>query len=91
MISSEDLLTIRQRAAYQCEYCTVTEIDSGGELTVDHFLPVSKGGKNDLENLVYACSRCNLYKHNFFPFQEGVALLFNPRSDNFDDHFILLF
>lgn len=90
MIPHGDLLFIRQRAGYRCEYCTVSEIDCGGELTVDHFWPSSKGGQDDFENLVYACSKCNLYKHNFYPLQDGGAALFNPRIDNYDDHFIVL-
>lgn len=29
---------------------------------VDHFIPLAKGGTNDLENLVLSCIRCNLEK-----------------------------
>ena len=29
---------------------------------VDHIVPVSKGGTNDLDNLVTACEQCNLGK-----------------------------
>ncbi len=35
---------VRSRAAFACEFCGVTETDAGGELTIDHFQPVSKGG-----------------------------------------------
>lgn len=31
-------------------------------MTVDHVFPKSKGGANDLENLVTACERCNNMK-----------------------------
>jgi len=90
MISSENLEFIRRRANYQCEYCTVSEVNYGGELTVDHFHPVSKGGNNELENLVYCCNKCNSYKHNYFPENEDDPRLWNPRIDNYNDHFITL-
>jgi hypothetical protein len=28
---------VRQRAGFVCEYCGVTEVDVGGQLTIDHF------------------------------------------------------
>lgn len=33
-------------------------------MTIDHVLPKSKGGTNDLENLVPCCNRCNTKKGN---------------------------
>jgi hypothetical protein len=30
-------LQVRQRANFVCEFCGVTETDTGGELTIDHF------------------------------------------------------
>ena len=56
------LPTVRERYAFCCGYCGVSEADVGGELTVDHFCPVSAGGDDSDENLVYACVRCNQYK-----------------------------
>lgn len=34
-----------------------------GELHIDHIYPISKGGKNDMFNLVVSCQNCNLRKH----------------------------
>lgn len=45
----------------------MTEVEAGGELTVDHFQPQSAGGDDSEENLAYACSRCNLFKGDFWP------------------------
>src|SRR5207249_2255661 len=51
----------------RCGYCGISEVDAGGERTVDHFRPVSAGGDDSDDNLVYACVRCNLYKSNYWP------------------------
>lgn len=40
-----------------CYYCGV-----GGELTVDHALPLSRGGTNFIDNLLPACFSCNSKK-----------------------------
>jgi 5-methylcytosine-specific restriction endonuclease McrA len=53
---------VRCRGAFACEYCRVREDEAGGLLTVDHHRPSAHGGSDDLENLVYACFRCNTYK-----------------------------
>ena len=58
--------SVRQRYQYRCGYCGVSEVNAGGELTVDHYLPVSAGGDDSDDNLVYACSRCNLYKSDIY-------------------------
>ena len=41
-----------------CQYCGETE----GPFEVDHVIPRSKGGNNDLSNLVVACQSCNRSK-----------------------------
>jgi hypothetical protein len=44
MIPADDIREkVRTRSRFRCEFCGVTETDAGGELTVDHFRPVSKG------------------------------------------------
>ena len=58
--------SVRERYHYQCGYCGISEIDAGGELTVDHYHPLSAGGSDSEENLVYACVRCNLYKSDYW-------------------------
>ena len=61
---------VRRRYRERCGYCGVAEIDAAGELTVDHHRPTSSGGDDSDDNLVYCCSRCNLYKGDFFPSEE---------------------
>lgn len=50
-------MDIFRRDNYRCVYCGSNE-----ELTIDHVLPVSKGGGNTWQNLVTACLPCNRYK-----------------------------
>ena len=35
---------VRQRAHFACEFCGVSETDSGGDLTLDHFRHSLKAG-----------------------------------------------
>jgi hypothetical protein len=69
---------VRERAAGACEYCGVTDTDSGGPLTVDHFQPRARGGTDDLSNLLYCCWRCNLYKADYWPADPGAVALGTP-------------
>ena len=64
----------------------------GGELTIDHFVPVSAGGDETDENLVYACHRCNLYKGGFAASQHDHGLghrVLHPLQDDPQQHFQL--
>ncbi|XP_010257698.1 PREDICTED: uncharacterized protein LOC104597692 [Nelumbo nucifera] len=45
------------RDMFTCQYCSSRE-----NLTIDHVLPVSKGGEWKWENLVTACAKCNSRK-----------------------------
>jgi hypothetical protein len=78
---------VRRRARFGCEFCGVTETDSGGELTTDHFRPGSKGGDDSPDNLIYGCVRCNQYKSDYWPENDGDTMLWNPRPENADAHF----
>lgn len=50
-------LEVRQRYEGRCGYCGVSEGETGGELTVDHFRPLCAGGDDTDDNLVYCCFR----------------------------------
>jgi hypothetical protein len=51
-----------RRDSYKCQYCGRSAPEY--PLHVDHIVPWSKGGKTVIENLVTACSECNLGKSN---------------------------
>jgi 5-methylcytosine-specific restriction endonuclease McrA len=50
------------RDKFACQYC-----DSPDDLTFDHVLPRSRGGQTTWENVVAACSPCNLRKGGHLP------------------------
>ena len=80
---------VRSRCHAQCGYCGVHEDDIGGELTVDHFVPVSAGGDDSDDNLVYACFRCNLFKSDFSPTDKDRSnghVLLHPLRDSVASH-----
>jgi len=82
--------TVARRAENVCEYCRAPESVFNFLFDVDHFVPLSKGGTNDLENLVLACRACNAYKSasEFGLSESGEnARLFNPRRDVWAEHF----
>jgi HNH endonuclease len=79
---------VRQRAQCACEFCGITEIDTGGLLTIDHFQPRSKTGSDVLENLIYACITCNQYKQDYWPATEAAPIFWNPRQEPASQHFV---
>lgn len=59
--------------------------------SVEHILPRSLGGKTELTNLALSCQGCNNIKYTRIsgldPITEQIAHLYNPRRDNWKDHF----
>lgn len=49
-----------QRDKYQCQSCGKTTTET--QLTIDHIIPLARGGQNDISNLQTLCSRCNQKK-----------------------------
>jgi hypothetical protein len=79
---------VRSRANFACEFCGVSETDVGGELTIDHYQPQAKGGLDHPDNLIYACSRCNQYKLDYWPANTNAPQLWNPRCEQASQHFL---
>ena len=50
------------------------------DLTVDHILPLSRGGKNTWSNTACACFACNHRKGNRLPGEAGLRLLWEPKT-----------
>ena len=68
------------RDEFCCQYC-----GAKGDLTFDHVLPRSKGGVTSWENVVAACSPCNLKKANKTLKQMGMVLKKPPRAPSPDE------
>ena len=57
--------TVLLRANPRCHYCgKVLDKDTA---TLDHFVPKSKGGKDEFSNVVLACEGCNRDKADNLP------------------------
>ncbi|WP_445638730.1 HNH endonuclease [Nostoc sp. DSM 114161] len=54
-----------ERYGYQCFWCNCDLTPQ--TLTIDHFIPLSKGGSNKLINLRPACRPCNQGRGNSLP------------------------
>jgi len=59
-----------------CQYCGDQFATS--ELSLDHILPRSQGGKSSWKNLVCCCVRCNTRKGGRTPVQAGIRLIRQP-------------
>lgn len=51
---------VLKRDGFKCQYCGASAPDV--VLHIDHISPVSKGGGNDIMNLITSCEACNLGK-----------------------------
>mgnify|MGYP002776998199 CR=1 FL=1 len=60
--------------------------------TIDHLIPQSLGGSDELDNLALACRRCNERRYNFTtaidPQTQQEVALYNPRQQSWAEHFI---
>lgn len=86
--TSRVLLTKRNlfiRDQYICQYCHMHK--SVSELSMDHIIPKSKGGRTEWANVVTACKSCNsrkgnkLISHSLNPYEPSHYELF--KSANF--------
>ncbi|MGH1403457.1 MAG: HNH endonuclease [Alphaproteobacteria bacterium] len=66
------------RDRWECQYCG--DGFRTHELTFDHVIPRSRGGKTNWENIVAACRCCNSYKANKMPEDIGMIPLTKPRQ-----------
>ena len=59
----------RKRAAGICHHCGGKF--AAADLTMDHLVPIIRGGKSTKGNLVTSCRRCNSERKYRLPFEEG--------------------
>jgi HNH endonuclease len=82
---------IKQRSGGCCEYCLSQIAYSPDPFSIEHIIPRSKGGTNDLDNLAIACQGCNNFKYSHVsaidPITGESAPLYHPRQDRWPEHF----
>lgn len=79
--------SVLERDRFRCAYCGRDMRDQHRRRrtprirpTIDHILPVSRGGKSSWTNTVCACPACNQRKANRTPREAGMRLLWVPRA-----------
>ena len=74
---------VQERAGGFCEYCRAPDSFATSPFHCEHIIPQSAGGESILDNLAWACPRCNNHKHaktHARDPQTGRSVpLFNPR------------
>ena len=64
------------RDKYTCQYCGT----KSQQLTLDHVVPRRQKGAHTWENVVAACSKCNLRKAGYTPEEAKMKLFREPRA-----------
>lgn len=57
-LSKKTRFEVFKRDLFKCGYCG-KEVGPGIILEIDHIIPVSQGGNNNMENLITSCFDCN--------------------------------
>jgi 5-methylcytosine-specific restriction endonuclease McrA len=69
------------RDDYTCQYCG--KKFPPNELTIDHIIPKSKGGKTSWDNVVTCCKKCNTIKGQQTAWEAGLRLVKKPSAPNY--------
>lgn len=82
---------IAKRANHHCEYCKAPEVVFNFPFEVEHIIPLSRQGVDDLTNLALACRSCNLHKgariSGIISSSGQSVRFFHPRTDRWSEHF----
>jgi len=75
------------RDNFTCVYCNVTvgqarggKVISKSDLTIDHIVPKSRGGRDTWTNTACACASCNHRKGDRLPHEAGMKLAWEPKT-----------
>jgi len=75
-----------RRDNFTCQYCRAKP--GTEELTIDHVVPRSKGGRTLWENCVLACISCNTRKGDKLPDQARMSLISKPKKPTWSPQYI---
>ena len=82
---------VAARAGLRCEYCRLPSEHSSVPFQLDHVVAAKHAGAKSLRNLAWACLHCNSFKGPNLagrdPRTGEIVRLFNPRRDDWDEHF----
>jgi len=82
---------VKNRAQFRCEYCLFPENWSDLPFAIDHIVARQHRGRTRVENLAFSCGTCNRHKGpniaGIDPVSKQLTRLFNPRIDQWQDHF----
>lgn len=76
---------IFMRDNFTCQYCG----SAGGDLTVDHVLPRSRGGPHTWDNVVTACRACNHRKGGKTIQEARLRLTYEPREPSASQYYVI--
>ena len=68
---------IKAQFAHRCVYCDADDV----KLTMDHVIPIVKGGGHTASNIVPACALCNGRKHARLPTPDECAKIARYRGE----------
>lgn len=85
LLSNEKLFARDRRL---CAYCGVTQRER--DLSRDHIVPLSRGGRDAWMNVVTACKGCNTRKGARTPEQARMPLLYLPYAPSRWEDFVLV-
>lgn len=84
---------VQSRAEGCCEYCRISEKDRLISFEIDHVISTKHGGDTAADNLCLSCSSCNEFKGSNIasadPLTGKATFLFNPRQQEWEEHFQL--
>jgi hypothetical protein len=93
-LSKDIRVYVLQRANFRCEYCHRPLRFGVSRFHVDHIVPIERHlGSEGINNLASSCINCNLNKSSDVASYDADTLelvaLYNPRTQNWGDHFQL--
>jgi hypothetical protein len=90
-VTARQRKAVTERALGCCEYCQSQARFATQSFSIEHIIPRSRGGKNELKNLALACEGCNGHKHTktegYDPVAKKYVHLFHPRRHKWREHF----
>ena len=91
-LSARQRQQVYDRAGGCCEYCRRSVDVRLAKFEIDHIVSLKYGGGESSDNLCLTCAPCNRRKGPevaaIDPLTDEATKLFNPRQQNWDEHFV---